>query len=59
MLWVKLGIYFFISWVCGLLAAIAQALLNPASQIPMVGALTAISGVNRLDIYFSTQMGKY
>ena len=30
---------------CGLLAALAQAFLNPASQIPMVGASGAISGV--------------
>ena len=30
---------------CGFLAALAQAFLNPASQIPMVGASGAISGV--------------
>ena len=30
---------------CGLLAALAQAFLNPESQIPMVGASGAISGV--------------
>lgn len=30
---------------CGLLAALAQAFLNPSSQIPMVGASGAISGV--------------
>ena len=30
---------------CGLLAALAQAFLNPGSQIPMVGASGAISGV--------------
>ena len=30
---------------CGLLAALAQAFLNPDSQIPMVGASGAISGV--------------
>lgn len=34
---------FYIS--CGLLAAFAQALTNPESQIPMVGASGAISGV--------------
>ena len=30
---------------CGLLAAFAQALISPESQIPMVGASGAISGV--------------
>ena len=36
-------IVFFLS--CGLLAAIAQSLIDPTSQIPMVGASGAISGV--------------
>ncbi|MFB3818753.1 MAG: rhomboid family intramembrane serine protease, partial [Candidatus Methylomirabilales bacterium] len=31
--------------VCGLAAAMAQVVLNPASEIPMVGASGAISGV--------------
>jgi membrane associated rhomboid family serine protease len=31
--------------VCGLAAALAQVVLNPASEIPMVGASGAISGV--------------
>ena len=30
---------------CGFLAALAQAFINPSSQIPMVGASGAISGV--------------
>jgi membrane associated rhomboid family serine protease len=37
--------YLFFYVGCGLLAALAQAFLNPASQIPMVGASGAISGV--------------
>jgi len=31
--------------LCGLLAALTQAVLNPASEIPMIGASGAISGV--------------
>jgi membrane associated rhomboid family serine protease len=31
--------------VCGLIAALAHAITNPASQIPMIGASGAISGV--------------
>ena len=31
--------------LCGLAAALAQVLANPASQVPMVGASGAISGV--------------
>jgi len=31
--------------LCGLLAALTQALLNPSSEIPMIGASGAISGV--------------
>jgi len=31
--------------LCGLLAALTQALLNPTSEIPMIGASGAISGV--------------
>jgi len=31
--------------LCGLIAALTQAVLNPASEIPMIGASGAISGV--------------
>jgi membrane associated rhomboid family serine protease len=31
--------------LCGLLAALTQAVLNPASEIPMIGASGAISGI--------------
>jgi rhomboid family protein len=37
--------YFFFYILCGLAAAAAQTLVNPASPIPMVGASGAISGV--------------
>ncbi|HYF39948.1 MAG TPA: rhomboid family intramembrane serine protease [Gemmatimonadales bacterium] len=37
--------YFFFYIICGLGAAAAQTLVNPASAIPMVGASGAISGV--------------
>jgi membrane associated rhomboid family serine protease len=37
--------YLFFYVVCGLAAAAAQTLVNPASAIPMVGASGAISGV--------------
>src|SRR5215212_3002156 len=37
--------YFFFYILCGLAAAAAQTLVNPASAIPMVGASGAISGV--------------
>src|SRR5215210_3271139 len=37
--------YFFFYLLCGLAAAAAQTLVNPASAIPMVGASGAISGV--------------
>src|SRR5919112_134155 len=37
--------YLFFYIVCGLAAAAAQTLVNPASAIPMVGASGAISGV--------------
>jgi membrane associated rhomboid family serine protease len=39
----KRFILFYLS--CGLLAALTQAVLNPASEIPMIGASGAISGV--------------
>jgi membrane associated rhomboid family serine protease len=37
--------YFFFYLICGLAAATAQTLVNPASAVPMVGASGAISGV--------------
>lgn len=39
----KRFIVFYLS--CGLLAALTQAVLNPDSEIPMIGASGAISGV--------------
>jgi membrane associated rhomboid family serine protease len=39
------GRYLLFYLVCGLAAAATQALVNPASAIPMVGASGAISGV--------------
>jgi membrane associated rhomboid family serine protease len=39
------GRYLFFYILCGLAAAAAQTLVNPASPIPMVGASGAISGV--------------
>ncbi len=43
----KLGIPLFIAFyaLCGIAAAFAQALPDPASEIPMIGASGAISGV--------------
>ena len=32
-------------FICGIVAALSQALPNPSSQIPMIGASGAISGV--------------
>ena len=37
--------YFFFFLACGVCAAFAQALMDPSSKIPMVGASGAISGV--------------
>ena len=37
--------YFLFYLMCGFFAAIAQSLINPYSEIPMVGASGAISGV--------------
>ena len=37
--------YFFFFLACGVCAAFAQALMDPSSKIPMVGASRAISGV--------------
>jgi membrane associated rhomboid family serine protease len=39
------GRYLFLYLCCGTVAALAQALSNPASHIPMVGASGAIAGV--------------
>jgi membrane associated rhomboid family serine protease len=39
------GRYLFFYVVCGIAAALAQALPDPHSQVPMVGASGAISGV--------------
>jgi membrane associated rhomboid family serine protease len=38
----RYGVFYF---VCGIAAALTEGLLNPASEIPMVGASGAISGV--------------
>src|SRR5205807_4964584 len=39
------GRYLFFYLCCGAVAALAQALSNPASHVPMVGASGAIAGV--------------
>jgi membrane associated rhomboid family serine protease len=39
------GRYLFLYLACGIVAALAQAVSNPASHIPMVGASGAIAGV--------------
>jgi membrane associated rhomboid family serine protease len=38
----RYGVFYF---ACGIAAALTEGLLNPASEIPMVGASGAISGV--------------
>lgn len=42
--------FLFFYFICGIIAAYAQAIFNPASKIPMVGASGAVSGV--LGAYF-------
>ena len=37
--------YFFFYLACGIAAALAQAFVDPASSVPMVGASGAIGGV--------------